>query len=137
VKYAYTAVFIPEAFGAYSVYFPDLPGLCTCGDDIPDAVKMAQDALCLWLYDMEQDKRDLPMPRSPQSVSVSEGAFTSVVAADTDQYRRYFDAKKIRRTVSIPMWLNEQAERAQIDFTQVMCKALQLELKMMNLYKTD
>jgi predicted RNase H-like HicB family nuclease len=128
MKYAYTAVFTPEDNGAFSVYFPDLPGCCTNGDDIPDAVHMAQDVLCLWLYDMEQDNKQIPPASRPHDVKIEENEFTSVVAIDTETYRRFYENKSIKKTLTMPMWLNEQAELANINFSQVLQKAIKTEL---------
>ena len=128
MKYAYTAVFTPEENGAYSVHFPDLPGCYASGDDLPDAVRMAQDALCLWLYDMEQDKVAIPSATRPHAIGTEGEEFTSVVAVDTETYRRFYENRSIKKTLSIPMWLNEQAERANVNFSQTLQKALKEEL---------
>ena len=128
MKYAYTAVFTAEESGAYSVYFPDLPGCSTSGSDIPDAVYMAQDARCLWLYDMEQENKDLPAASPTHTFKVKENEFTSVIAVDTETYRRFYENKSVKKTLTIPMSLNEQAERANINFSQTLQKALREEL---------
>jgi len=91
MRYAYSAIFTPEDGGVYSVHFPDLPGCVTCGDDVPDAVIMAQDALCLWLYDLEQDNRLIPKASNPKDMQAGAGGFTSVVAVDTNVYRRFYE----------------------------------------------
>jgi len=130
MKYAYTAVFTPEENGAFSVHFPDLPGCYTSGDDMPDAVTMAQDALCLWLYDMEQDKTPLPPATLPGDIKAKSKEFTSVVAVDTETYRRFYENKSVKKTLTVPMWLNEEAERANINFSQTLQAALKQELHM-------
>ena len=128
MQYTYTAVFAPEDNGAYSVYFPDLPGCYTSGDNLPDAIRMAQDALCLWLYDMEQDKRTIPSANNPKDIKAEGKEFTSVIVVDTEAYRRFYENKSIKKTLTIPMWLNEQAEHANVNFSQILQKALKAEL---------
>ena len=128
MKYAYAAVFTPEENDAFSVRFPDLPGCSTCGDDMPDAVRMAQDALCLWLFDMEQDKKTIPPAGRPYDIKTEGNEFISVVAVDTETYRRFYENKSVKKTLTIPKWLNEQAERANINFSQTLQKALKTEL---------
>ena len=128
MKYAYTAVLTPEKNSAYSVRFPDLLGCFTCGDDLPNAILMAQDALCLWLYDMEQDRATIPLPRNPNEVTTKEGEFTSIVSVDTDSYRRFYENKSVKKTLTIPMWLNEQAELANINFSKTLQVALKNQL---------
>lgn len=127
MKYAYTAILNPEG-GGFSVYFPDLPGCNTCGDDMPDTLKMAQDALCLWLYDMEQDKKAIPAPTPPQAVKTSGNEFISVISVDTDLYRRYYENKAVKKTLTIPMWLDQQAADANINFSQILQEALKQKL---------
>jgi len=129
MKYVYTAVFTSEEDGAYSVYFPDLPGCYTSGDDMTDAVKMAQDALCLWLYDMEQDKKKIPPASNPRNIKTKKNEFTSIIAVDTETYRRFYENKSVKKTLTIPMWLNEQAEHANVNFSQTLQKALKAELQ--------
>ncbi|MCL2812366.1 MAG: type II toxin-antitoxin system HicB family antitoxin [Clostridia bacterium] len=128
MKYAYTAIFAPEENSAYSVHFPDFPGCYTSGDNLPDAIRMAQDALCLWLYDMEQDNRPIPAASNPKAIKANGEEFTSVVAVDTETYRRFYENKSIKKTLTIPMWLNEQAERANVNFSQTLQNALKAEL---------
>ena len=128
MKYAFAGVFTQEEGGAYSVRFPDIPFCNTSGDDLPDAVYMAQDALCLCLYDMEQDGKAIPAPSSTRAIAVGENEFVSVVAVDTETYRRFYENKSVKKTLTIPMWLNEQAERANINFSQTLQRALRDQL---------
>jgi len=79
-----------EKNGAYSVRFPDLPGCVSCGYDVADAIIMAQDALCLWLYDMEQDKKVIPKPSDPKAIKKSNKEIASIVAIDTDEYHYFY-----------------------------------------------
>jgi len=127
MKYAYTAVFTKED-GLYNVYFPDLPGCYTCGENVADAVYMAQDVLCLWLYDLEQDKKRIPPATIPNDIEVANGEFTSVVAVDTETYRRFYENKSVKKTLTIPMWLNERVERANVNFSYVLQEALKEKL---------
>ena len=124
MKYAYTAVFTPEENGQYSVNFPDLQGCYTSGDDMSDAVYMAQDVLCLALYDLEQDKKPIPKTSKPQDIKVTAEQFISVIAVDTETYRRFYENKSVKKTLTIPMWLNERAERANVNFSGVLQSAL-------------
>ena len=124
MKYTYPAVFTPEDSGQYSVSFPDLPGCYTSGDDMADAIYMAQDALCLMLYDMEQDAIEIPSACKPQNVKTTANQFSSVIAVDTETYRRFYETKSIKKTLTIPMWLNERAEQANINFSGVLQSAL-------------
>jgi len=127
MKYAYAAVFTPEENG-YNVDFPDIPGCYTSGDDIIDAVAMAQDVLNLTLYDMEQDNRPIPAARKPQDIKIAEEQFISVITVDTETYRRFYENKSVKKTLTLPMWLNERAERANINFSGILQEALKEHL---------
>ncbi|MCL2356666.1 MAG: type II toxin-antitoxin system HicB family antitoxin [Defluviitaleaceae bacterium] len=129
MKYTYTAIFTPEETGMYSVCFPDLQGCCTSGDDLSDAVEMAQDVLCLTLYDLEQDNKPIPQASKPKDIQISGEQFTGVVAVDTETYRRFYENKSVKKTLTIPMWLNERAERANINFSGILQEALKSRLQ--------
>ena len=128
IKYAYAAVFTPEENGLYSVNFPDLEGCYTSGDDMADAVYMAQDVLCLTLYDLEQNRITIPKASNPCDIELSNGEFISVIAVDTELYRRYYENKSVKKTLTIPMWLNERAERENINFSGLLQAALKEHL---------
>ena len=93
MRYIYTAVFTPEENGMFSVSFPDLPGCGTCGDDIEDAVNMAKDILCLWLYDMEQDKKVIPPARATHNIPRKNNEFASTITVDTETYHRFYESQ--------------------------------------------
>ncbi len=123
MKYIYPAVFEPEEKG-YAVSFPDLPGCYTTGDDLNDAMYMANDALCLWLYDREVEKAQIPEPSNVNEIKHSDTSFVTLIPCDTDFYRRYYSGKSIKKTLSIPEWLNYEATANGINFSQVLQDAL-------------
>ena len=84
MKYTYTAIFTPEENGLISVEFPDLPGCYTSGDDMADAIYMAQDVLNLTLYDLEQDNIQIPKASKPSEIKITGNQFINVIAVDTD-----------------------------------------------------
>lgn len=85
-KYVYTAIFTPDKSG-YSVMFPDIDGCFTQGDSLPDAMEMAQDALELMLYDIEESGATIPDATRISDVSVPDGSFTTYISCDTTSYR--------------------------------------------------
>ena len=129
MKYAYAAIFTPEENGLYSVNFPDIPGCYTSGDDMSDAIYMAQDVLNLTLYDLEEDKKPIPKASKPQDIKITGEQFTSIIAVDTETYRRFYETKSVKKTLTLPMWLNQRAETANINFSQILQKALKDELQ--------
>lgn len=127
-KYVYPAVLTPEENGQYSVYFPDLEGCYTCGDDLADALFMAKDVLAFTLYEYEAEGRAIPDPANPAEIQMEPGEFINYVACDTLEYRKLNKNTAVKKTLSIPEWLNEEATEAGINFSQLLQKALKEEL---------
>lgn len=128
MKYAYPAIFTKEVEGGYSVVFPDLEGCYTQGEDVADALEMAEDVLNLTLYGLEEDGKEIAPPSDVRSLQLAENEFASLVACDTVEYRRFFDNKAVKKTLSIPSWLNTMSERAHVNFSAVLQRALIEEL---------
>lgn len=126
MKYAYPAIFTPEENGAFSVNFPDLEGCYTCGDTLEDALEMAEDALALTLYGYEIDKRSIPVPSvlSTLTPDLGKNDFINYIACDTLAYRKMYNNKSVKKTLTIPEWLNEAAISMDINFSQVLQDAL-------------
>lgn len=129
-KYVYPAVFSPEEEGGYSVFFPDLDGCYTCGDDLKDALFMAEDVLAFYLYDEERDGKTIPAASQAKDVSVKEGEFVNYIACDTIEYAKMHNSKAVKKTLTIPQWLNEAATRENINFSQVLQEALMEKVNM-------
>ena len=128
-NFVYPARFIAEPEGGYSIIFPDIIGCNTCADTIEEAYEMATDALCLCLWSMTDRKIDIPTPSSPPNLELSDNEFVALIGADVEAYRRKMENKAIKKTLSIPSWLNEKAENAGINFSQTLQKALKEELQ--------
>ena len=124
MKYVYPAVFTAEDTGGYSVNFPDLENCFTCGDDMADALEMAEDVLALTLFEYERDGKAIPTPSDPKSIKLDEDEFVTIVSADTLYYQRKFNSKAIKKTLSIPDWLNDLATAAHINFSKALQEAL-------------
>lgn len=123
-KYAYPAIFTPEEDGTYSIDFPDLEGCYTCGDSIEDGLEMAEDVLALVLYGYEKDGREIPAPSAPSALTLSGNEFVNYVACDTMAYRKMYNNKAVKKTLTIPEWLNEAASAMGLNFSQVLQEAL-------------
>ena len=126
-KYIYPAVFAQEGT-MYTVRFPDLESCYTQGDDLQDAYDMASDVLCLTLYRLEEAGAAIPPASSVASVAVSKGEFVSLVACDTLEYRKFYDNRAVKKTLTIPAWLNTMSEREGLNFSSVLQEALKKKL---------
>ena len=122
-KYSYPAIFTKEKSG-YSVLFPDLEGCYTCGEDLTESIEMAEDVLAFTLYHYETTKKEIPAPTPIEKISLEKNEFISFVACDTLEYHKMHSDKIIKKTLSIPEWLNESAVSAGINFSQTLKEAL-------------
>ena len=126
MKYVYPAIFTEERDNIL-VSVPDLPGLNTFGHSMADALFMAQDAIEMWLWDAENKGEVIPSASNHKKIAKlckSPDQTVSMVAADTDEYRRQNDTRSIKKTLSIPAWLNHQAEKANAPFSQILQQGL-------------
>lgn len=118
MKYAYPAIFTLLDNGEYDVRVPDLPGCHTCGKNLVDAISMIEDAAAMWLWDAENNSEAIPPATS--LVATSENQFVSYIVADVDEYRKKYDSRAVKKTLTIPAWMNAQAEREGVNFSQVL-----------------
>ena len=125
--YVYPAVFRPEAKG-YSVYFPDVGLGGTQGEDIADGLGMAHDFLAEAMVYLENSGKKIPTPSEIKQIKLKEDEFVSLIAVDVTAYRKKVGNHMIKKTLSIPSWLNSKAEEAKINFSQLLQKALKDEL---------
>ena len=121
MKYVYPVILFADD-NQIGVSVPDLPGCFTFGEDKADALFMAKDAIEMWLWDAEN--RAEAIPPASDSLPLNSGETLTLVAADTDEYRRANDTRSVKKTLSIPSWLNAQAEKANAPFSQILQEGL-------------
>jgi len=129
MKYVYPTILYPDD-DKIGVTVPDLPGCHTYGIDIAEALLMAKDAIETWLWDAENSNEAIP-PAS-KTLPLSEGETLTLVLADTDEYRKANDDRAVKKTLTIPSWLNRQAEKANAPFSQILQQGLKEYLKIAN-----
>lgn len=125
-KYVFPAIFTKDE-NSYTVDFIDLKGCSTEGNSIEEAYKMAQDAMGLYLYDLSA--KEIPSPTIPYNhIKLKDNEFITLIYLDLDDYRKNHNNIAIKKTLSIPMWLNVIAEKNNINFSQVLQEALKTKL---------
>ena len=129
MRYVYPAIFRPEKEGGFCIFFPDIKQGATQGETIADCIEMAQDFLCLSLYNMEKNNEILPAPSDSKKLVTEETDIVTLISVDTEFYHRFYSNKLVKKTLNIPMWLNEQAERANVNFSSILQEALKTHLK--------
>jgi len=128
MKYVFPAVFRPEDDGGFCVFFPDVKRGATQGETVSECIDMAQDFLCLALYEMERDGVLIPEATDMKVLATEESDIVTLISVDTDFYHRYYSNKLVKKTLNIPMWLNVQAERANVNFSALLQSALKEHL---------
>lgn len=136
----YPACFYKEDNG-YSVIFPDLNYLATCGDTLDDAMSMAVDCLAGYLYSAKLDGEDVPTASNLNDIDPIALAkelefdyteyFVNFVTVDVEEYVKSHFNKSVKKTLSIPRWLNDEAIRHNINFSKVLQEALITKLHSM------
>lgn len=128
----YPACFFKEENG-YSVIFPDLD-LATCGDTIEEAMSMAIDCLAGRLRWLKRDGNPIPKPSPMNAINLTmiskeleiepSDSFINIVSVDVEAYAKEHFDKSVRKTLTIPAWLNSAALEMGINFSQVLQEAL-------------
>ena len=131
-------VFFTKTDTVVLVEVPDLE-MITEGTDMSDAMEMARDAIELKCVSMEDDGTEIPLPSEINDLDVNNGIFAeegatviSFVDIDSGEYRRKIDTKTVRKNVTIPGWLNYEAEHAGINVSRVLQEAL---MKVLNVQR--
>lgn len=134
----YPAIFYKEK-DEYSVIFPDLNYLSTCGENLNDAMEMAIDCLAGYLYTAKLDDDKLPTPSRiddihPIDIANTIGfdgkdSFINLISVDLEDYAKTHFNKSVKKTLTIPEWLNREATKKNINFSKVLQKALIAKLR--------
>lgn len=124
-KLTYMAVFEPTTTG-FSVYFPDLPGCVSCGEDFEDALKQATEALELHIYGMEKDGDEIPAPSKTPKVDpeTASGYIVSPITVFPDLVRNEMDNRAVKTNITLPSWLKEMAEVQGVNYSKMLQTAL-------------
>lgn len=126
-KLFYPAIFHREQDGFW-VSFPDFPECFTEGNNMEVAYEMAVDALGLALTSRKSEGMEVPKASQPDEVTVEDGIIV-VIEFDMLEYCRKHNSRAVKKTLSIPEWLNEEALKMGVNFSQVLQEALILKLK--------
>ena len=123
-QYFYPAIFHTAEEGGFWVSFPDFPECLTEGDSAEDAYQMAIEALGLTLTDRRRNQEPLPAPSAPNQIPLDDDSHIVIIQFDMEAYQKKHNSKAVKKTLSIPEWLNEEAIALGINFSQVLQEAL-------------
>ena len=123
-KLFYPAVFHEAEEGGFWVTFPDFPGVLTQGNILEESYDMSMDALGLELESMEKEGLDHPLASKPSDIVTKAGDVIVLIEFDMLEYKRRTNSKAVKKTVSIPGWLNEIATEKGLNFSAILQKGL-------------
>lgn len=103
----------------------------TQGESLAEAIEMARDAIGMCGCYMQDEKKDIPIPTDIGNVSKEASDILTLVDVDFDEYRKKHEMRTVRKNVTIPSWLNEEAESANINFSALLQKAIKAELHLL------
>lgn len=117
-EYVYPAVFHPNEDGTFTITYPDLPGCISEGKSLGNALYMAQAALTQWIEYLTDKNEPIPEAGQPQALAIEDGEFVNLVRANAK------DGRAVRRTVSLPKWMDDQVTTAGLSLSKVLQDAL-------------
>lgn len=117
-KYVYPAIFHPNNDGSYTVTFPDLPGCITEGKSLDNALYMAQNVLGSWLSVAKEVGTPIAPAGRVNDLTLNADEFASLVMTDLK------DDRAVRRTVSIPQWMDDMVSEAGLSLSRILQDAL-------------
>lgn len=121
--YIYPSIFSFDNDGI-SVEFPDLKGCFTCGDTTQEAMAMAKEAMGLHLFGMEEDNETIPEPTDIRDIKLKDNQSIVLIEVYMPIIREAINNQSVKKTLTIPRWLNNLAEKNNINFSQLLQSAL-------------
>lgn len=128
-KHFYPAIFTKEQNG-YSVRFPDLQGCFTEGDTLEEAYTMAVEAIGLYLADSAEEVFNFPTASDITQIKPCSGEAVVLIEFDELEYIKRHSNKAVKKTLTIPQWLNVIAEENNINFSQLLQQAIKEQLNL-------
>jgi predicted RNase H-like HicB family nuclease len=133
MKLVYPAVFYPGENGAYAVEFPDLLGCVSGGQDITEAIEMAQDAACGWIVNELERGKSIPPPSSHEEIQPDPdepGGFVNLLVLDMDDFALKYGKRAVRKNLTIPAYLATAADKRNINYSALFKSALMQTLNL-------
>ncbi|MDR0884359.1 MAG: type II toxin-antitoxin system HicB family antitoxin [Oscillospiraceae bacterium] len=123
MEFVYPAVFHPNSEdGSITITFPDIRGCISEGKNLANALYMASDALKQMLDVMLEDGDTLPKASKISDLTLADGEFANLVRAEVR------DEHAVRRTLSLPKWLDEKAVQSGVSLSRILQEALVAKL---------
>lgn len=121
MRFVYPAIFHKED-GAYWAEFPDLEECQTYGNDFTDALFQVKEALEVYCLTCLKNEQKLNAPSKIENIKIGDDSFVNLVDVEIKNY--VSKSKAVKKTLTIPAWLNDTAKSENINFSQVLQDAL-------------
>ena len=118
MEYVYPAIFHRNEDESYTITYPDLPGCISEGKTLVNAMYMAQSALTQWIGYLTDKKQELPSASPAKKIKITNGDFVNLIRAEVR------DARAVKRTVSIPKWMDDKVIQSGLSLSRVLQDAL-------------
>jgi predicted RNase H-like HicB family nuclease len=118
MEYVYPAIFHKNKDESYTITYPDLPGCISEGKTLGNAMYMAQSALTQWIGYLADKKQKIPNASPAKKIKTANGDFVNLICAEVR------DAKAVKRTVSIPKWMDDKVIQSGLSLSRVLQDAL-------------
>ncbi|GHV89754.1 hypothetical protein AGMMS50268_02570 [Spirochaetia bacterium] len=118
MEYVYPAIFHKNDDESYTITYSDLPGCISEGKSLGNAMYMAQRALSQWIGYMNDNNREMPHASSIGDIKTDENELVNFICAEVK------DKHAVKRTVSIPKWMDDKAAKAGLSLSRVLQDAL-------------
>ncbi|MFX3618712.1 MAG: type II toxin-antitoxin system HicB family antitoxin [Sporolactobacillus sp.] len=122
-RYVFPAIF-DFASDGISIFFPDLPGCLPSADETSEAFKNAREAMALHLYGMEEDHEPIPNPTDIKNIKAEKNQIVTLIEAWMPPYRSEIKKQAVKKTLTIPKWLDDIAKENKINYSHVLQDAL-------------
>lgn len=127
-KYLYFAVFSKDEDSGYTILFPDLPGCISECDSIEEGMINAKEALELYLFNLEEDEEEIPKASKPEEIELENDEFITPISVYMPVVRDEMNSKAVKKTLTIPYWLNKIAEKEKVNYSCLLQKAIKTSL---------
>ena len=118
MEYVYPAIFHKNEDESYTIIYPDLPGCISEGKNLGNAMYMALSALAQWIRYLADKKQEIPQASLVEDIKTSSGEFVNLICAEVQ------DGRAVKRTVSIPKWMDDKVVQSGLSLSRVLQDAL-------------
>lgn len=127
-NYIYPVIIRKEGTGELIITAPDFPGQMTEADNESEAVIAAQEMLALNIIDNESMGEENPLPTEENEIIVEPGEKVVYIHLWMPYFRNMQKEIYVKKTLTIPSWLDLLAKEKKVNFSAILVKALKEEL---------